>query len=249
MMTQTHEHTQNCWWHPLQARWMGHATPAVAAPALVDVRDMVVVHTAMLREIRLAPAAVTRVPDGDTRRAAAVDRHLGFVCDLLHHHHEGEDAMLWPKLRARVAGPALAALEAVETQHTAIDASLGRLSSARTAWVATAAAGPRDELATELRVMHRLLAEHLDFEERAVLPLASSVLTQAEWDAVGEAAVATMPKPDLALAFGMFAYEGDPAVLRTMLHGAPAVPRFVLPKIAPRLYARRARQVHGTSRP
>ena len=82
-----------------------------------------------------------------------------------------------------------------------------------------------------------------------MLPLAAALLSEAEWNAVGEAAVVTMPKPDLALAFGMFAYEGDPEVLRTMLHGAPAVPRYLLPKIAPLLYRRRARRVYGTPTP
>ena len=50
---ETHTHTNSCWWHPEQARWVCAHT---AAAPLVDVRDMIVVHTAMLREFRLAPA-------------------------------------------------------------------------------------------------------------------------------------------------------------------------------------------------
>lgn len=216
---------------------------------LVDVRDMIVVHTAMLRELRLAPSAVVRVSPGDVKQAGVVDRHLGFVAALLHHHHEGEDELLWPKLRERVTAETVAVLDAVESQHIGIDACLGRLATARAEWATTAEAGPRDVLVAELAVMHGLLAEHLDFEEQAVLPLAAALLSEAEWNAVGEAAVAAMPKPDLALAFGMFAYEGDPEVLRAMLHSAPAVPRYLLPKIAPLLYRRRARQVYGTPAP
>lgn len=216
---------------------------------LVDVRDMIVVHTAMLRELRLAPGAVTRVPVGDGRRAAAVDRHLGFVCDLLHHHHLGEDELLWPKLRDRVPAATVAVLDAVEAQHAGIDASLERLGTARSGWTASPDIDTRGVLVAELVVLHALLTEHLDFEETSVLPLAAGLLTDTEWHAVGEAAVAAMPKPAMALAFGMFAYEGDPDVLRTMLQSAPAVPRLLLPRIAPRLYARRARQVYGTSTP
>ena len=216
---------------------------------LVDVRDMIVVHTAMLRELRLAPLAVSRVAAGDTRQAAVVDGHVGFVCDLLHHHHEGEDELLWPKLRERVPTVSLAVLDAVEAQHAGIDASLDRLAAARSAWLASPEGVARDVLAAELSLLHALLVEHLDFEEQAVLPLAAGLLTEAEWSAVGEAAVAAMPKPALALAFGMFTYEGDPEVLAAMLHSAPAVPRWLLPKIAPRLYARRARRVYGTRTP
>jgi len=79
----------------------------------------------------------------------------------------------------------------------------------------------RDTLSGELGTLHEHLTEHLDLEERAILPLAASVLTDAEWHAIGDAAVAAMPKSAPPLAFGMFAYEGDPAVLRDMLNTAP----------------------------
>jgi hypothetical protein len=49
--------------------------------------------------------------------------------------------------------------------------------------------------------------------------------------------------------FGMFSYEGDPEVLATMLDSAPAPVRVVVPRIAPRIYARHAARVYGTPRP
>lgn len=52
----------------------------------------------------------------------------------------------------------------------------------------------RDTLSGELGTLHEHLTEHLDLEERAILPLAASVLTDAEWHAIGDAAVAAMPK-------------------------------------------------------
>lgn len=245
MMTEDHQHTNACYWDLRVARW-------VCAPAerpLVDTRDMLVVHTALLREFRLAPHAVRRVGAGDRRAARTVDRHLGFVADLLHHHHQGEDTLLWPVLRGRLAPQAVEALDRAQAQHAELDAALGALTGARSAWVVAAAEEEREALAVVLERVHRLLADHLELEESVVLPLAAAHLTEAEWHAVGEAAVASMRKPDLALSFGMFAYEGDPHVLKAMLETAPAVPRVVLPRVAPRLYARRARAVHGTARP
>jgi hypothetical protein len=53
----------------------------------------------------------------------------------------------------------------------------------------------------------------------------------------------------MALVFGMFAYEGDPEVLAQMLHSAPALPRLIIPLIAPHAYARRATRIYGTARP
>ena len=249
MTTDWHTHTNSCWWHPQEARWVCDAGPAGPDRPLVDVRDMIVVHTALLREFRLLPRAIARVGTGDVRRAAVVDRHLGFLCDLLHHHHEGEDTLLWPKLRDRLPASAMAHLDEVETQHGGLVAVLQAVAAARTRWTGDASAVHRDALVASLEDLHGQLKEHLDTEERAVLPLAASVLTDAEWHAVGAAAVAAMPKSALLLAFGMFAYEGDPAVLRDMLAAAPAVPRLLLPRIAPRAYARRAAQVHGTRRP
>jgi hemerythrin-like domain-containing protein len=216
---------------------------------LVDVRDMIVVHTAILREFRLAPSAVRRVEAGAAKRAAVIDRHLGFLRDLIHHHHVGEDALLWPKMRERIPAPAVKFLDEVEAQHVGIDAALQGVTTARAQWTADPSAANRDVLVADLERLYQLLKQHLDLEESAVLPLAATVLTEAEWHAVGEAAVAAMSKPALALAFGMFAHEGEPTVLRDMLASAPALPRILLPRLAPRIYARRARQIHQSSRP
>jgi hemerythrin-like domain-containing protein len=216
MITQTHTHSSRCWWIPDPARWVcnigtgpaadhdGTATRLPAGP-LVDVRDMIVVHTALLREFRLAPAAVARVGTGAAKHAAVVDRHLGFLCDLLHHHHEGEDALLWPLLRDRVNDAAVEFVNAVESQHLEIDAALRAVMAARNLWVPGTGKVHQDSLVGELKHLYALLKAHLDLEESAVLPLAASVLTDAEWHAIGDAAAAAMPKPALMLAFGMFA--------------------------------------------
>jgi hemerythrin-like domain-containing protein len=252
-MTPTeHHHSTRCWWNWTQARWECHsASDRETAPErpLTDVRDMIVVHTALLREFRLAPAAVEKVPPGDLRRARIVDEHIGFVCDLLHHHHTGEDELLWPKLRDRVPDAAQSVLDAVESQHGAIEGALDDVTAARSAWVATPGTSTGGTLSAALRRLHSLLTEHLDLEERAVLPLAASHVTTPEWRELGEVAVAAMPKAKAPLTFGMFAYEGDPAVLKDMLSVAPPVPRMLLPHLAPRVYGRRAKLVHGTRTP
>ncbi|RLV48592.1 hemerythrin domain-containing protein [Nocardioides mangrovicus] len=242
---QAHHHTRRCWYDHREARW--NCSPQQQTP--IDVRDMIVVHTMLLREFRLVRDAVAQVGDGDARRAEVVDRHLGLLCDLLHHHHAGEDELLWPVLRPRLTARQARLLDVAEAQHAALDAVLGRVRTGREQWVDEAAAAPRRELVEALEHLHALLAEHLRTEEEQLLPLAALQLTQAEWDAVGEAGAASVPKAVLPLVFGMFAYEGDPAVLSAMLASAPAVPRYVVPRIAPTVYARRARQVYGTATP
>src|SRR4051794_38972612 len=91
-------------------------TAATVDGALVDVRDMIVVHTAMLREFRLAPQSVARVPAGAHRAARRVNAHLELLCDMLHHHHAGEDELLWPPLRALLTADGQGRLDDAEAQ-------------------------------------------------------------------------------------------------------------------------------------
>lgn len=216
---------------------------------LVDVRDMIVVHTAMLREFRLAPLAVARVPAGAHRAARRVDTHLQLLCDLLHHHHTGEDELLWPPLRALLTADGVARLEEAQAQHTAIDLALDQVGRARRRWTTDVDDAGRDTLIAALHQLLGLLVAHLDAEERELLPLAATHLSPAQWAAVGAAGAASVPKSTMLLVFGMFAYEGDPEVLRTMLKSAPPPLRGIVPLLAPRIYARYARRIHGTPRP
>ena len=228
------------------------ATPdglSAVNPPLVDVRDMIVVHTAMLREFRLASAAVHRVPAGNTRSARRVDAHLQLLCDLLHHHHSGEDELLWPPLRAVLPPAGQALLDDAEDQHAGIDHALEQLNTARTRWVADTTDLAAAALVAALHRLHELLAEHLDTEERTLLPLAAANLTAAQWAAVGAAGAASVPKAKMLLVFGMFAYEGDPQVLADMLRPAPTPVRLLVPLAAPRVYARHAARIYGTRRP
>jgi hemerythrin-like domain-containing protein len=252
----THQHSSRCWWNHHRGSWAcpsasvgANAPDDVDRRPLVDVRDMLVVHTALLREFRLASGAVCRVALGEKRQAARVERHLDLICGLLHHHHAGEDELLWPPLRARLPESAIARLDAAEAQHGGIEQALDRVGAARARWIERLDTDSRSALAEDLQRLHQLLAEHLDHEERTLLPLAAAHLTAAEWTAIGAAGAAGVPKSAMPLVIGMFAYEGHPEVLATMLSAAPAVPRIVIPRIAPRAYARHATRIHGTPRP
>ena len=210
---------------------------------------MIVVHTAMLREFRLAPAAVARVPTGARRRIRRVDAHIELMCDLLHHHHSGEDELLWPPLRTVLTAAGQALLDEAEGQHADIDRAIGDVQDARRSWAQSVDEDSRTELCSALHRLHHLLTTHLDAEERDLLPLAAAHLTPAQWAAVGHAGAAAVPKSKLLLVFGMFSYEGDPNVVSDMLCSAPAAVRLTVPRLAPRVYAGYARRIHGTARP
>lgn len=217
-------------------------------PERVDTGDMIVVHTALLREVRLAPAAVARANAGPSRRRTRAIRHLRLLLDLLEHHHHGEDEMLLPLLRARVPVPSMSALDTGEEQHARIEKLIVESRADLDRW-ARGDLRAAHEVAEKLAALHAALEPHLLGEERDVLPLAATFLSHAEWQALGDAGMRSTPKSALVLVFGMFMYEGDPAVVRAMLAHAPAVPRLLLPRIAPHVYARVCRRVHGSERP
>jgi iron-sulfur cluster repair protein YtfE (RIC family) len=200
-----------------------------------DVRDMLVVHAALLREFRLAPVAVARAADLPRLRGRVV-RHLTLLLEVLEHHHAGEDRLLLPLLAARAPG----SVDTAEEQHARLEALIAEVRTALAGWVLP----PLVDLLVEL---HAALETHLRAEEREVLPLAARHLTPAEWGAIGEAGFRSIPKPALPLFFGMMMVEGDPEVLRSMLAEAPPPVRALMPRLGPAVYARHARRLYGAA--
>jgi iron-sulfur cluster repair protein YtfE (RIC family) len=86
---------------------------------ITDTRDMVLVHRVFRREFRLLPLMVRGVADEDTTSASRVSRHATEMIDALHHHHQNEDELLWPRLQQRAPLNAVMA-ERMEAQHNVI---------------------------------------------------------------------------------------------------------------------------------
>jgi hypothetical protein len=74
---------------------------ARSEPDHVDTRDMLVIHTSLRREYRLAPALVRAVAPGDMTLGRRVSEHLDFFKTMLHRHRGGEDSV--PFILARRA--------------------------------------------------------------------------------------------------------------------------------------------------
>ena len=56
-------------------------------------------------------------------------------------------------------------------------------------------------------------------------------------------------RKDMALAMGMYQYEGDPQVIAFMLSEAPPPVRFLVPRLSRRAFRKHALRVHGTDTP
>jgi hypothetical protein len=107
---------------------------------------------------------------------------------ILHHHHSGEDAGLWPLLRERAAAAgdleAVATLDAMEAEHEVIDPLL---EACEADLAALGRAPDRDvRAAFEVRVTAAAttIDRHMAHEERDALALVQRHLTPDDWHAM-----------------------------------------------------------------
>lgn len=207
------------------------------APDRPWVHEMVIVHRAFRRETRLLPGLVREVADGDVERARTLAEVLRLVLAGLEMHHTGEDAVLWPALLER-ASPSTGLVETMQAQHHGIEDHLARVAHLLPAWEAGPIRAHSAELADVLDRFAADLAEHLDLEEREILPLCLRYVTVAEWDSLGQHGMESMAPSQLPLLFGALLEECSPEERRAMLGKLPLPARVLVRTIGARQYRR-----------
>lgn len=213
-----------------------------------EIQQMKVIHRAMRREFAQLPDLIAGVRTGDTDRARLLGKHLSLVLGMLHEHHDAEDEMLWPILVQRV--PLEKDLIAVmETQHEAIGGAVADITAHLAAWTVEAEGAARDLLSDALRDLGPALTEHLDLEEKEVLPLVHDHLTVPEWLAPQKHAMKHGPKTlagKLTLA-GMVLEDATPRERAWFLGDMPAPARLLWRLRGARQYEEHVRLVRGSS--
>ena len=142
---------------------------------------MLIVHDVFRREFALMPGLIGTVAPGDRDRAELVADHIDRLTSLLHHHHHGEDANVWPLLVDRCADAA-ALTGSMHDQHEQLAAHLDAVNAALAVWRVDAAAASGHRLVDALDRTLASLWQHLDEEERHVVPLLEQYVSAAEWD-------------------------------------------------------------------
>jgi hypothetical protein len=220
------------------------AQTAADAPGC-DTSGLLHIHQLFRRAFTDAPALVRGVPAGDTGRMRVVAAHVREVAEGLHHHHEGEDLLLWDTLEQRAPACALH-VGLMRSQHAGVAALLRELDAALPAWEADAAAPARDAVAARLDDLHRLLDLHLGQEEDAIMPTASSVMSQREWDQLHAHGMAAIPRSRMFLQLGWLIDAMPPSErdgwLRTNL---PAPVRLLWRTVGRRQFAAHRARVYG----
>jgi hypothetical protein len=160
-----------------------------AAPAgPVDLIMMYVLHHAFRRDLAAFAARVPTVAVDDAPVWRALAERWENFAHVLHNHHSGEDAGLWPLLLERVdaAGDAegRATLEAMEAEHAQIDPLLEACARGFARMAEGGTADDRAALAVRTAAARDSLGRHLHHEETEAMVLLQRHLTQADWDDV-----------------------------------------------------------------
>ena len=214
-----------------------------------DTRDMLAVHTMFRREYALMPELVRSVMPGDKARSEIVADHIALMNGALHHHHAAEDKHIWPKLLERAAETIHPIVRSMQDQHEKLEEIIVESDVAVKQWRASATSGWGTALVEALNRLNVLVAQHMDLEEKQILPVIEKQITAAEWDQMVEDAAANTPPEHLPLIFGMVMYEGDPEVVEQILSGLPPDVAPVLKERAPRVFAEYSARVHGNATP
>lgn len=200
-----------------------------------DTTDMILVHRVFRREFRLAPGLVRYVSAGDTARAGRIGAHIANLADALHHHHSGEDDLVWPKLlqRAPLDDGLVARMQA---QHETVAGLLEEVRQLLAPWQSSASPVAAQRLAETSEALSAALDEHLAEEEKRVLPLVEEHLSVVEWDQVGERGFADTPKDRLLFLLGAVLEGASPAEQAQFLPRVPLPGRVAFRLIGHRRY-------------
>ncbi|MBO9522010.1 MAG: hemerythrin domain-containing protein [Nocardioidaceae bacterium] len=159
----------------------------VAAPeGPVDMKMMYLMHHAFRRDLNKFAAAVAATPadDVDTWRALGGRWELFF--EVLHKHHSGEDAGVWPFLLERADAEERATLEAMEEEHSHIDPLLTACAEGFATLAGDRqgidAEDVRRALKVRIEATRDALARHLAHEETDAIAILQRYMTNEDWE-------------------------------------------------------------------
>jgi hemerythrin-like domain-containing protein len=207
--------------------------------------DMLMIHGLMRVAFRDAEKLVRAAPPENAERAEVLSGHVIEISDGLHRHHTGEDELLWDQLSAKSPGCALH-IGLMKRQHAAMGEALYRAEKAAVAWEEQPDEAHRDAMAAALADINALLKQHLGDEERLILPTAGQVMSQREWNRLGEHGRAAIPKNRMFIQLGFILDSMPPEAARRFLDEAlPAPARVLYRLIGRRQYLAHRRKVYG----
>ncbi|WP_016691684.1 hemerythrin domain-containing protein [Rhodococcus rhodochrous] len=191
-----------------------------------DTRIMGIVHSALRRDLLRIEVATSTKTWQETHRVALAD-HVLWMMDFLHHHHESEDRGLYPRV-VQCNPDAAPLVEKMNADHRIIEPAIEAVEDAARDFRADRP-GSGEALGAALSRLSEVLLPHLEREEREMMPLVSTSITDAQWRAWDDE-FNIKPKGMQQLGKeGNWLIDGlDDPSRDHVVHLVPPVPRFIL---------------------
>jgi hypothetical protein len=205
----------------------GAVPPAPTGSGSRAVAHQRVLHRMVRRELRLLAELSTWAPAAETARAAALTRHAELIGRVLLHHHRVERDLLWPALQqTRRDDEALRRrIGDWTTRCGRIDHALRDLSTAARQW-AVALTGPaRDGFAMACLDLADAVDAQTSREERLLHPLLAEHLDPAAWSAIARSARSDLSPREQSLVLGLALEDACAGDRARLLAGLPPLRR------------------------
>jgi iron-sulfur cluster repair protein YtfE (RIC family) len=154
---------------------------------------MYVMHHAFRRDLTRFAAAAAATPADDHGTGKALHTRWTQFGEILHHHHSGEDAGIWPYLLERADADERATLEAMEEEHSRIDPLLqgcaggfAELAGDRAGRTAADLEDVRAALQVRVAATRDALSRHLHHEESEAMVILQRHMTQEDWEKIAD---------------------------------------------------------------
>jgi hypothetical protein len=179
------------------------------------------VHGVLRDTLGAAPRLVGDISPGDAARVEQIANYYDNILFFLEAHHDGEEAILFPRLRERCPDQE-ALLDTLESEHKE---ALSLLADARASLVewrgANGDGAAQSSVADDLGALHAQLVAHLDQEERRALPLCAEHILVEEWGQLSGHALAGYQGDKVWLILGLIRQRMTPAQRDRMLQNMP----------------------------
>jgi Hemerythrin HHE cation binding domain len=145
-----------------------------------DPFQMAMIHRTFRREFDNLSGLIRAVAPGDTHTSRFIGSYLGNLISVLHHHHDAEDELLWPKLQDRAPSYG-ESLQRAQDEHAAIAEAIDKVESIRPLWARCAHPRLAEQLGAAIEELSAHADEHFRYEELNVVPLIRQYISCEEW--------------------------------------------------------------------
>jgi hemerythrin-like domain-containing protein len=145
-----------------------------------DTSDLHLPHDMFRTAFGGARQVVEGVRSDDAEHVAAVATYFDNLLRFLDAHHEGEDAVVWPRLTERCPG-ARGVVTQMEGEHAVVLGLRQAAGDALQAWSQSPDDVTAQQLVAAMEALHTKLDAHFSEEETEIIPLASAYMSPEEW--------------------------------------------------------------------